>query len=91
MSKAQQYLQLMGAKLERTGHGGLVVELSVCLDTQPSQSVRFWFPIKHLWNGGPGKLFAAEWIIESRNKELIAKGEQAKILVGPGFPKWPDS
>lgn len=90
MGKAQNYLQLVDAKLEGTGHGGLLVQLSVCLNTIPPRSVRFWFPIKHLWNGGPGKLFAAEWIIDSRNKDLRAMGEEAKILVAPGFPKWPD-
>jgi len=91
VGKADQYFQLVDAKLEGTGHDGMVVQLSVCLDTEPVRSVRFWFPIKHLWNGGPGKLFAAEWIIESRNRTLKETGEKGKILVAPGFPKWPDN
>ena len=90
MASVIEYLQLMDAKLEETGRDGFVVLLSVCLDTTPPRSTRFWFPIKHLWNGGPGKLFAAKWIIESRNKTLKAGGEEAQILVGPGFSKYPE-
>ena len=77
--KAQRYLKLVGATIEReTDHS---VEVSVTLNTIPPRSARIWFPIAHFIKDGAGDLFAAEWVIDSRNTMLKKAGDPEGIRV----------
>jgi len=77
--KAQKYLKLVGATIEREGRNS--VEVSVTLNTIPVRSARIWFPIAHFFNNGADDLYAAAWVIDSRNTMLKKAGDPEGIQV----------
>ena len=77
--KVQQYYKLVGASIECTKDHS--VEVSVTLNTIPPRSARIWFPIAHFFNAGKNDLYAAAWVIESRNRMLKKAGDPEGIRV----------
>lgn len=63
--------------------GGFAVHVSLTLNSNPVMSKRMWFPMRTLRNGGPGKIWASEWIIGVKNKVLQGEGFTAKINIDP--------
>ena len=80
-AKACRYYKLIDAT--RGDNAGRAVFITVWLNTNPPEPKRLLMPISGMQNNGKGNLFAADWLIKKKNKELISQGATATIRIDP--------